>query len=89
QTTVEFTVLLPGFRLGVSEWSGSLSSLRDDQGMDVFPVAPTSHIVGAGLVLHFENTLANQNHVSLQIAYSANQGLDEDNETQSIFRLER
>ncbi|MBA6101991.1 hypothetical protein H4C45_07215 [Pseudomonas monteilii] len=88
QTTVEFTVLLPGFRLGVSEWSGSLSTLRDDQGMDVFPIAPTSHIVSAGLVLHFENTLANQNHVSLHLTYSANQGLDQDNEVFSIFRLE-
>ncbi|WP_332729832.1 T6SS effector BTH_I2691 family protein [Pseudomonas sp. ESBL2] len=89
QPTVEFTVLLPGFRLGVSKWSGSLSSLHDDQRMDVFPIAPTGHIVGAGLVLHFENTLTNQNHVSLHLAYSANQGLDEDNETLSIFRLER
>ncbi|ANI04044.1 hypothetical protein A210_15795 [Pseudomonas putida SJTE-1] len=89
QPTVEFTVLLPGFRLGVSKWSGSLSSLHDDQRMDVFPIAPTGHIVGAGLVLHFENTLTNQEHISLHLAYSANQGLDEDNETLSIFRLER
>ncbi|MFF7063907.1 hypothetical protein ACFY9W_15830, partial [Pseudomonas sp. NPDC008258] len=89
QPTVEFTVLLPGFVLGVSEWSGSLSTLRDDLGMDVFPIAPTSHIIGGGLVLHFENTLTNATHVSLQLSYSANQGLDEDNETQSIFRLER
>ncbi|HEN8731644.1 TPA: hypothetical protein U8207_000001 [Pseudomonas putida] len=89
QPTVEFTVLLPAFRLGVSEWSGSLSSLRDDQGMDVFPITPTGHIVDAGLILHFENTVANQNHVSLHLAYSANQGLDEDNEILSTFRLER
>ncbi|WHH50455.1 T6SS effector BTH_I2691 family protein [Pseudomonas sp. Ap32] len=89
QPTVELTVLLPAFRLGVSEWSGSLSSLRDDQGIDVFPISPTGHIVDAGLVLHFENTLANQNHVSLHLTYNANQGLDEDNETLSIFRLER
>jgi hypothetical protein len=45
--------------------------------------------VGVGLVLHFENTLANQNHVSLHLAYSANQGLDEDNEILATFRLER
>ncbi|MGA4456485.1 hypothetical protein ACPA1S_31785, partial [Pseudomonas fortuita] len=89
QPTVEFAVLLPGFVLGISEWSGSLSTLRDVQGMDVFPIAPTGHIVGAGLVLHFENTLANQNNISLHLAYSANQGLDEDNETHTIFRLER
>ncbi|BAW23677.1 MULTISPECIES: T6SS effector BTH_I2691 family protein [Pseudomonas] len=89
QPTVEFTVLLPGFRLGVSEWSGSLSALRDNQGMDVFPIAPTGHLVGAGLVLHFENTLTNQNHVLLHLAYSANQGLDEDNESLATFRLER
>ncbi|MCE0965691.1 hypothetical protein LU660_10815, partial [Pseudomonas sp. NMI4491_12] len=89
QPTVEFTVLLPGFVPGVSEWSGSLSTLHDDQGMHVFPAAPTGHIVGGGLVLHFENTLANQSHVSLHLSYSANQGLDEDNETQSVFHLKR
>ncbi|MFV3289710.1 T6SS effector BTH_I2691 family protein [Pseudomonas sp. NY11955] len=89
QPTAEFTVLLPGFVLGVSEWSGRLNALRDDHGTDVLPVTPTGYIVGAGLVLHFENTLASQKHVSLHLAYSANQGLDEDNETLSIFRLER
>ncbi|MFJ4388008.1 hypothetical protein ACIP02_27290, partial [Pseudomonas sp. NPDC089408] len=87
--TAELTVLLPGFVLGVSEWSGSLSTFRDAQGMDVFPIAPTGHLVAAGLVLHFENTLSNQSHVSLHLTYSANQGLDEDNETRSNFRLER
>ncbi|BAN55100.1 MULTISPECIES: hypothetical protein [Pseudomonas] len=45
--------------------------------------------VGAGLVMSFENTLANQNNISLHLAYSANQGLDKDNETHTIFRLER
>ncbi|MNP45571.1 hypothetical protein D3C76_1395020 [compost metagenome] len=82
-------MLLPSFVLGVSEWSGSLSTFRDDQGMNVFPIAPTGHIVAAGLILHFENTLSSQNHVSLHLAYNANQGLDEDNEIHSIFRLER
>ncbi|MCE5979154.1 T6SS effector BTH_I2691 family protein, partial [Pseudomonas sp. JR33AA] len=88
QPTAEFTVLLPGFVLGVSEWSGSLSTLRDDKGINVFPISPTGHIVGAGLVLHFENTLANQNPVSLHLTYRANQGLEEDTETMSLFRLD-
>jgi len=44
--------------------------------------------VGAGLALHFENTLANQSHVSLHLGYSANHGLEEGNEVLSIFRLE-
>ncbi|NWL05911.1 hypothetical protein DM807_08415 [Pseudomonas hunanensis] len=89
QPTVEFTVLLPGFVQGISEWSGSLNAHRDDQGRDVLPITPTGYIVGAGLVLHFESTLANQSHVSLHLTYSANQGLDEDNDTLAIFRLER
>ncbi|MCE0958477.1 hypothetical protein [Pseudomonas putida] len=45
--------------------------------------------VGAGLVMFFENTLANQNHVSLHLAYSAYIGLDEDDEFLAPFRLER
>nr|WP_043196655.1 hypothetical protein [Pseudomonas putida] len=71
-----------------AQWTGSLSTLRDDQGMNVFPISPTGHIVRAGLVLHFENTLANQNHVSLHLAYSANQGLGEGNEILATFHLE-
>ncbi|MFV3377789.1 hypothetical protein ACNE9Y_27095, partial [Pseudomonas sp. NY11226] len=89
QPTVEFTVLLPGFVLGVSEWSGSLKAHRDDQGRDVLPITPTGYIVGAGLVLHFENTLASQKYVSLHLTYNANQGLDENNEILSTFHLER
>jgi hypothetical protein len=89
QPTAEFTVLLPSFVLGVSEWSGSLSSFRDNGGLDVFPIAPSAHLVAAGLVLHFENTLSNQHHVSLHLAYSANQGLEKGNCIHSIFRLGR
>ncbi|NWL04502.1 hypothetical protein DM807_01090, partial [Pseudomonas hunanensis] len=89
QPTAEFTVLLPGFVLGVSEWSGRLNALRDDHGRDLLPITPTGHIVGAGLVLHFENTLANQKYVSLHLTYSTNQGLDENNEILSTFHLER
>ncbi|MGY4527784.1 T6SS effector BTH_I2691 family protein [Pseudomonas sp. TE21394] len=87
--TVEFTVLLPGFVIGASEWSGSLSSLRDDQGLDVYPIVPDGYIVSAGLVLHFKSTPASQNHVSLHISYNAHQGLEESNEISSTFRLER
>lgn len=89
QPTAEFTVFLPGFVLGTSEWSGSLSSFRKIGGMEVFPIAPSAHLVAAGLVLHFENTLSNQHHVSLHLAYSANQGLDDGNEIHATFRLER
>jgi len=89
QPTVEFTVLLPGFVLGASEWSGSLSSFRENGGMDIFPITPSAHLVAGGLVLHFENTLSSQNHASLHLAYSANQGLDDGNDIHAIFRLER
>ncbi|MBI6954480.1 hypothetical protein [Pseudomonas sp. CCOS 191] len=87
--TAEFTVLLPGFAIDASHWSGTSSSLRDDGGMDVFPINPTAYIVSAGLILHFKLTLTHQNHVSLHLAYSANQGLTEGAEIHSNFRLER
>ncbi|PNB65020.1 hypothetical protein C1X76_25350, partial [Pseudomonas sp. FW305-127] len=87
--TAEFTILLPGFAIGASQWSGSLSSLRDDGGMDVFPITPAAYIVRAGLILHFKLTLTHQNHVSLHLAYSANQGLSEGAEINSNFHLGR
>ncbi|KNX77651.1 hypothetical protein DA83_00715, partial [Pseudomonas sp. 250J] len=89
QPSAEFTVLLPGFAIGTSEWSGISSSLRNDGGMDVFPITPAAYVVGAGLILHFKHTLTHQNHVSLHLAYSASQGLDEGTEIHSNFRLER
>ncbi|MFJ4393182.1 hypothetical protein ACIP0A_26575, partial [Pseudomonas soli] len=87
--TAEFTILLPGFAIGASQWSGSSSSLRDDGGMDVFPITPAAYIVGAGLILHFKLTLTHQNHVSLHLTYSANQGLTEGAEINSNFHLGR
>jgi hypothetical protein len=87
--TVEFTVFLPGFIVGTSAWSGSLSSLREDGEMFVFPLTAACYVVGAGLILNFKSTTDNQKHASLHLAYSSNQGLMEDNEINSIFHLER
>jgi hypothetical protein len=89
EATVEFTVLLPGFAIGTSQWSGSLSSLHEDGGMDVFPSVPAAYVVGAGLILHFKHTLTHQNHISLHLAYSANHGLNDGSEIHSNFHLER
>ncbi|WP_153773045.1 T6SS effector BTH_I2691 family protein [Pseudomonas sp. MNR3A] len=89
QPVAEFAVLLPGFAIGVSEWSGSLSILRDDKGVDVYPISPTSYITKAGLILHIKKTLPHRNQVSLSLSYSSNQGLEEDTTTTSIFQLER
>ncbi|MFJ4392100.1 hypothetical protein ACIP0A_21035, partial [Pseudomonas soli] len=89
QPTVEFTVFLPGFIVGTSEWSGSLSSLREDGEMVVFPLTPICHVIDGGLILNFKNTINNQNHASLRLGYNSNQGLDEKNEVHSTFRLER
>ncbi|NQD74601.1 hypothetical protein HP547_09005 [Pseudomonas sp. CrR7] len=89
QPTAEFVVLLPSFVLGVSEWAGSLAAFRNDQGMDVFPITPTGHIAGAGLILHFERPLPHHKSISLRLAYCPNQGLDDDSEILSTFHLER
>lgn len=89
QPTAEFAVLLPGFAIGTSEWSGSLSSSREDKGIDVFPIEPTGHIVPAGLVLHFKKALTTQNHILLHLAYTPNHALDENSEINSTFCLEQ
>jgi hypothetical protein len=85
----ELTVLLPNFITGTSEWTGSLSSIRKNGGIDVFPIAPTTYITKAGLILHIKNTINNQIHALLTISYKPNQGLIENNELSSTFRLEK
>ncbi|WDY60030.1 T6SS effector BTH_I2691 family protein [Pseudomonas sp. PSKL.D1] len=89
QETAEFTVFLPSFILGTSEWSGSLSSENKDQGLTTHSIAPEVYIVGGGLILHIQNTISGQNHASLHLAYKPNQGLAEDKEVTLTFRLER
>ncbi|MCX2890157.1 hypothetical protein OO258_18150 [Pseudomonas sp. DCB_BI] len=84
----EFTVLLPGFVLGLSSWSGSLHTCCDTQKMDVLHVSSNAKLVAAGLILQIKNRLPSQRSVSLHLAYSANQGLAEDSEIQTVFHLE-
>lgn len=88
QRTVEFAVLLPAFSLGTSTWSGSLSSAREDGGLDIFQPIPICHITEAGLILHFKNTLTDQKRISLLLSYSVSQGPGENSEHTSIFHLE-
>ncbi|MBK0060492.1 hypothetical protein IAE40_17745 [Pseudomonas sp. S44] len=89
QPTAEFTVFLPGFVIGVSEWSASLNSFGEGEETYVFPVDPTCHIIDAGFILHFKKTLSTQNHASLHLTYRVNQGVYEGTEINKIFRLER
>lgn len=89
QPIAEFTVFLPGFVIGVSEWSASLNSFGEGEETYAFPVDPTCHIIDAGLILHFKKTLSTQNHASLHLTYRVNQGVYEGTEINKIFRLER
>ncbi|MFJ2985957.1 hypothetical protein ACIPFI_26895, partial [Pseudomonas sp. NPDC087039] len=89
EPTVEFTVFLPGFIVGKSEWSGSLSGSCEAQGMIEFPLTPTCYFIDAGLILNFNNTMNKQKHASLDLVYRPNQGLDENSEINSNFLLER
>ncbi|MBC3466682.1 T6SS effector BTH_I2691 family protein [Pseudomonas sp. RW10S2] len=88
ETIAEFTIYLPEFIVGVSEWSASLGSIHDDLSVDALPINPTAHVVDSGLILNFKNSLTNQKHISLHLTYRANQGLMEDTEINSTFRLE-
>ncbi|WP_145128375.1 T6SS effector BTH_I2691 family protein [Pseudomonas sp. URMO17WK12:I11] len=87
--TAEFAVLLPGFAIGVSEWSGKFTTDHGDSESSVVPVVPTSYITKAGLVLHFKKALPNHEQALLHLSYIVNQGLLEDIHITTTFRVGR
>lgn len=84
----EFTIYLPGFLVGSSEWSATLSSTRNDLGVEVPAINPVVYLVKSGLILNFKHSAANQKRISLRLAYRVNGELMKDIELNSTFYLE-
>lgn len=88
KSTVQFTVLLPGFLIGSSTWSASLTSTkRNDDGI-FLPLNPICHVVKAGLIINFKNEIFNQRDATLKITYSPGQGLADNIKIDTKFLLE-
>ncbi|GLO46168.1 hypothetical protein PPUN109347_27310 [Pseudomonas putida] len=85
----EFTVLLRGFLLGRSEWQASLSSKTASDNIAMLPAIPDCYAIKGGLILNFKNEIQSHNHVTLQITYQPNLGLDEQAISYSTFTLEK
>lgn len=86
--TVEFTVLLPGFIIGQSEWSGTLSQ-HSTRGATVLPLNPECHIAKSGIILYLKNKTNNHSYTTLTLNYRPNHVLDKSLEIQIQFKIER
>ncbi|MBK5541783.1 hypothetical protein JFU57_26220 [Pseudomonas sp. TH07] len=86
---VEFAVLLRGYIIGQSHWTGALGALGPSQDSVAIANKPTCHLIPGGLVLHFKSEISTHNNVLLNINYNPNQGLDESAGASAQFGLER
>jgi hypothetical protein len=87
--TAEFTVLLPEFIVGQSEWSGSLTAYDAEKNIINLPFNPHCHDTALGLVLNFTSEIAHGDIAKLIISYSPNQSIDDSVRATAEFTLER
>lgn len=86
---VELTLLLPGFALDQSEWSGTFISYSFDKHITRLPITPACHMTPAGLVLHYKVEARGIRAVTLTLDYDKNRSLDNDTSSTTKFYLER
>ena len=64
-------MLLPDFVIGESVWSGHLSTeLTTERAPKVYTDAPTCHLVGKGLIVHYKKTISGITNLSLNLTYT-------------------
>jgi len=88
-SVAEFTILLPDYVLGQSDWKYELSESLADQNKVSIAGEPTIYIVEKGLIAHFKNDMQNYSNLVLDVIYKPNEGLDENAEAPANFVLER
>lgn len=86
---VEFAILLRGYIIGQSHWTGTLSAPGPNQSTVVIANKPTCHLIAGGLVIHFKSEISTHNNVILNINYNPNLGLDKSAGASAQFGLER
>ncbi|RZK04513.1 MAG: hypothetical protein EOO84_22020 [Pantoea sp.] len=86
--TIEFTVLLRDFMLGVSTWQAHLTVPHSQNETKSLTMTPEAHSTNEGLILHFKTPNNNYRTANLEVIYQPNIGLDEQAESSIIFTLE-
>ncbi|MFJ4388006.1 hypothetical protein ACIP02_27270, partial [Pseudomonas sp. NPDC089408] len=88
-SAAELTLLLPGFALGQSEWSGTLISHSFEKHESRYPATPKCHMTPAGLVLHYKVEARGIRAVTLTLDYDKDRGLNNNTYSTTKFYLER
>ncbi|MBK5001308.1 hypothetical protein IAE37_003584 [Pseudomonas sp. S31] len=75
--SAEFTVLLPDFVPGVSDWEARFSTPTENSWIELPPAPPECYISRAGLVLNFKLKITPHQSVTLDLSFYPNNGIDE------------
>lgn len=84
----EFTILLPDYVLGQSDWEYELSVPQTDHNKASIAGDPEIYIVERGLIAHFKIDIKTYSKLVLDVIYKPNEGLDENAEAPAQFVLE-
>ncbi|WGV19945.1 T6SS effector BTH_I2691 family protein [Pseudomonas putida] len=87
--TIEFTILLPNFAIGQSEWSGTLSVNDSDGNSTTLTTAPKCYFTPTGLVLHYKTHREKSRNANLSISYRLNPCLATSISSSTVFFIER
>lgn len=86
-SVAEFTVLLPGYINGQSDWNYKLDGSDAGQESDANAATTTFYHAPDGLVINLKIKAKSQNGVEIEIRYLPNQGLDESAVVFTTFQL--
>ncbi|XBT45982.1 T6SS effector BTH_I2691 family protein [Pseudomonas viridiflava] len=87
--TIEFTILLPNFMIGQSEWSGTLRVEDTDGNLTTLTTTPNCYITPAGVVLHYKTHRKKARSANLSISYHLNHCLTTSTNSSADFFIER
>ncbi|MFZ5933944.1 T6SS effector BTH_I2691 family protein [Pseudomonas sp. HS6-2] len=85
--TVEFTVLLSGFVIGLSRWAGILQLVQPDGSISTAEPRPNCYPTHSGMVLNLKLEVGRSIQARLNIAYNPNPGFSNDFIASNTFYL--
>ncbi len=87
--SVEFTVLLPGFILGISQWHAALSVPLKNSHLDLPKIPPKCYVISNGIILNFKHEVRNHHTATLKMTFHPNTGIDETATSTLITTIEK